>query len=431
VNEQALIDYVTAQRWFGSKTQSVSHASVIDEATVRELDPPLTLALAEIRFETGRHETYQLFLAGEELDALREPAGARELVHAIRGGLTVQAREGVVEFRPVAGFGGLGTELRSARPIESEQSNTSVVFDDELILKVFRRLEAGINPELELLRFLTERDFPNIAALGGWFAYSGKPIDATLGILQRYVRDGRDGWELALEELAAAPDAFIGRLRRLGEVTGSMHTMLGSEPADSSFCPETPSAETLGLLSATIDEEPLHNTFWWPLGLTAGAGVLAGMLGLRGRRLTAMALGATAFAAAVDDLPPRSRRFRGLLPKRQATNVIATLGPEDAERTVVVVAHHDAAPTGKIFDDRLQVWLGETFPGVLERMDTSLPLWWMMLSAPALVATGSARGRRGMIAAGLGLSVLGAATMEDVARSPIVPAIATRCCPRL
>jgi len=255
VNEQALIDYVTAQRWFGSKTQSVSHASVIDEATVRELDPPLTLALAEIRFETGRHETYQLFLAGEELDALREPAGARELVHAIRGGLTVQATEGVVEFRPVPGFAGLGTELQSARPIESEQSNTSVVFDDELILKVFRRLEAGINPELELLRFLTERDFPNIAALGGWFAYSGKPIDATLGILQRYVRDGHDGWELALEELAAAPDAFLGRLRRLGQVTGSMHTALGSEPTDSSFCPETPSVETLGLLSATVDEE--------------------------------------------------------------------------------------------------------------------------------------------------------------------------------
>ena len=75
------------------------------------------------------------------------------------------------------------------------------MFDDELILKVFRRLEAGINPELELLRFLTERGFENIAQLAGWYAYTGRPMDATLGILQRFVANGRDGWELALDTM--------------------------------------------------------------------------------------------------------------------------------------------------------------------------------------------------------------------------------------
>ena len=91
-----------------------------------------------------------------------------------------------------------GTCARSpseARSIAGEQTNTSIVFDDELILKAFRRLEAGINPELEMLRFLTEHGFPNIAALGGWYQYAGAPISATLGILQEFVSGGVDGWD--------------------------------------------------------------------------------------------------------------------------------------------------------------------------------------------------------------------------------------------
>src|SRR5919202_3974801 len=173
----------------------------------------------------------------------------------MRGGVTLQAQEGTVCFRPVEGFADLGRELQNARPIESEQSNTSIVFDEDVILKVFRRLEAGINPELELLRFLTEHGFENIAPLGGWYEYSGKPMDATLGILQRFVRGGRDGWELALDELDEAPERFLTRLHRLGQVTGTMHTILGSEAQDPTFCAEQPSAETLSLLTATIDEE--------------------------------------------------------------------------------------------------------------------------------------------------------------------------------
>jgi trehalose synthase-fused probable maltokinase len=142
------------------------------------------------------------------------------------------------------------------RRIETEQSNTSIVFDDELILKAFRRLEAGINPELELLRFLTERGFPNVAPLAGWYEYSGAPMDATLGVLQRFVREGVDGWTLALDEVESSPDAFLERLQRLGAVTGQMHSVLGSADAsDPSFCAEAPSVEALGLLTATIDEE--------------------------------------------------------------------------------------------------------------------------------------------------------------------------------
>jgi maltokinase len=253
-DERALIDFVQNQRWYGSKTREIMHAEVIDRAMLRDTDPRLELQLVETRFAEGTHETYQL-LTDDSLDALADPRQVRELVHMVRAARTMPAGEGVVRFGVVEGYAGLGQELREARLIEAEQSNTSIVFDDELIMKVFRRLEAGINPELELLRFLTEKGFENIAQLAGWYAYQGKPMDATLGILQRFVVGGVDGWELALDMISSDPDEFASRLRRLGEVTGQMHSVLGSDSADANFSPEDTSSESLGLLTATVDEE--------------------------------------------------------------------------------------------------------------------------------------------------------------------------------
>jgi maltokinase len=258
-DELGLIEYVLDQRWYGAKSRSVAHAQVLDSVVVRAADPELGIALVEMRYDTGAHDIYQLLYAvrdGElQIDGLDEPQLARELVSAMRSGLTLQGTEGIAEFAPIEGFAGLGRELLDVRPVGTEQSNTSVVFDDELILKAFRRLEPGINPELEMLRFLTRHDFANIAPLGGWYAYSGGPLSATLGILQQYVSGGADGWELALDEIGERSDAFLERLRRLGEVTGEMHTVLASDSTDPAFAPETPSVEALGLLTATVDEE--------------------------------------------------------------------------------------------------------------------------------------------------------------------------------
>jgi predicted trehalose synthase len=257
-DERELIEYVTQQRWYGAKSRSVAHSQILDAVVLRTTDPQLALALAEIRYDTGAHDIYQLLYSTRdgvsEFDGLGDPQLARELVSALRSGLTVQGAEGTVEFAPVEGFAGLGRELREVRAVGAEQSNSSVVFDDELILKVFRRLEPGINPELEMLRFLTEHEFENIPPLGGWYAYSGGPLGATLGILQQYV-GGVDGWDLALDEIAERPDHFLRRLHRLGEVTGEMHTVLGSDANEPAFAPETPSVESLGLLTATVDEE--------------------------------------------------------------------------------------------------------------------------------------------------------------------------------
>ena len=260
MDETALIEYVTRQRWYGAKSRTVSHSEVLDTVTIRHAEPQLALALVEVRFDTGAHEIYQLLGSGSAGDApfdgLAEDAGiAREIVSAMRAGLTLQGSEGVAEFRPAEDFSPLGRELGEARAVGAEQSNSSVVFDDELILKVFRRLEPGINPELEMLRFLTEHEYPNIAALGGWYAYSGGPLTATLGLLQEYVAGAVGGWEIALGEVSTAPERFLDRLGRLGEVTAQMHTALGADPNDPAFAPEEPSVESLGLLTATVDEE--------------------------------------------------------------------------------------------------------------------------------------------------------------------------------
>jgi Peptidase family M28 len=175
---------------------------------------------------------------------------------------------------------------------------------------------------------------------------------------------------------------------------------------------------------ARVEEEQFLDGYARLLSSLAAAGGVAGLAALvspRARRLAGAAAAAVTVAIA-DDVSngPRLAR-RVTTPPRPTWNVVARCGSGSAPRTLVVLAHHDAAPGGKIFDDRLVAWFGDRFPGLLERRDTSLPFWWALLGGPALVAVGAARGRRGMVAAGIAGAAVGTAALEDVARSPIVP----------
>src|SRR6266550_5188290 len=128
MDEQSLIEYVTRQRWYVAKSRTVSHSEVLDTVTIRQAEPQLTLALVELRYDTGAHDLYQLVLSdsggGDPFDSLAEdPSLARELVSAMRAGLTVQGEEGAAEFRPAEDFSALGRELGAARLVPSEQSN--------------------------------------------------------------------------------------------------------------------------------------------------------------------------------------------------------------------------------------------------------------------------------------------------------------------
>jgi maltokinase len=273
LDEQTLNEWIVGQRWFASKAREVAHIEVMEAVPLRSEPPLLVLALVEARFPTGTHETYQLPLGlrpADEgwdervimesdgwtvYDALADPAHGRELLHRMRGGSELSVEDGRLRFRwaesAAAGLGG----TVDVRPVGVEQSNSSVVFGESLILKAFRRLEAGINPELELLRFLSARGFPHIAPLAGWYEVEARRLDATLGILQEYLKGARDGWELTLDGLASDPVGLLEQLRALGAVTGEMHSALGSDSADPAFCPDQPSTEALSLLVADVDEQ--------------------------------------------------------------------------------------------------------------------------------------------------------------------------------
>jgi maltokinase len=227
-----LEDWLTEQRWFASKAREVASVNVLQRVALSE-EPALRLEIVEARFQEGTHELYQL-LPGE-------PDGVRALARLFG---TEAHADGVA-------FHGGREPTGDVRSMGAEQSNSSIVFGEQQVLKVFRRIEPGINPELEMLRFLSSRSFENIASLTGWYEYTGELMQATLGILQEFIGEARDGWQVALDD----PLGLLQRVPELGAATGRMHSVLASDADDPAFSPEEPSAEALALLTATIDEQ--------------------------------------------------------------------------------------------------------------------------------------------------------------------------------
>jgi trehalose synthase-fused probable maltokinase len=279
LDEESLRDWIAQQRWYGAKARSITGVEIVESLPLAE-DPPVLLALVQTRFATGTHELYQLPLMlardGElqdsthpegqaqtpiasrgdwaVYDGLAHPAQARALLALIATGGEVETGHGRFTFTGAP-------ELESAdadtpvRAMGVEQSNTSVVFDSRFVLKVFRKLEPGINPELEMLRFLSGHGFHHIAPLQGYYEYDGQALAATLGVAQTFLPGATGGWELALEEIPRDPDGFLARLGSLGQVTAEMHTVLATDAGDPAFSPEEPSQEALALLTATVDED--------------------------------------------------------------------------------------------------------------------------------------------------------------------------------
>ncbi len=247
-----LEEWVRQQRWFASKAREVASINVLESVTLSD-EPKLELELVEARFHAGTHELYQL-LPGED-------AALRVLARMLGD----EAQVGAVSFH-----GGL-EPTGDVRAMGAEQSNSSMVFGDEQVLKAFRRVEPGVNPELEMLRFLSTRGFAAVAALTGWYDYSGDLMQATLGIMQEFVAGASDGWQRTLDD----PLGVLARLPELGAATGEMHSVLASDPSDPAFAPEEPSMEALSLLTATIDEQ-IEQVF---LGLPAGRPALEPIMG--------------------------------------------------------------------------------------------------------------------------------------------------------
>lgn len=170
---------------------------------------------------------------------------------------------------------------------------------------------------------------------------------------------------------------------------------------------------------ARIEAESAHGTYWWPQGIGAALGLTGAALTLRSRRFLGALFGLLGAAGIADDFPPQQRRLRRLLPRRTTYNVACELGDPQAQKTIVFIAHHDAAHSGLVFHpkpaqvaDRL---------GLIEKTDTSPPLMWPVLGGPLLAALGAITGRRLFAKLGLLFSAGSVAAMADIGARQTVP----------
>lgn len=271
VSEPELLDFVVGRRWFGSKDRDATSLTVLDEIELSTGEERLFAVLVEIRYGSGSHTIYQLLLGvreGQEgdqaigsarkriaVEAFGDPGFSNELEALMRSGASPEGAHGTVVFESSGSVTMEPPAVDDIRLVGVEQSNSSLVIGDRLIVKAYRQIGAGTNPELELLQFLGRNGFENAPPLKGWWSYTGPALNATLGVAQRFVPGAVDGWSLAMKELPAEEETFLDRLERLGEVIGAMHTILASDSEDPAFAPELLGPETLSLLVATMDDE--------------------------------------------------------------------------------------------------------------------------------------------------------------------------------
>ncbi|MGB2710276.1 MAG: M28 family peptidase [Conexibacter sp.] len=177
--------------------------------------------------------------------------------------------------------------------------------------------------------------------------------------------------------------------------------------------------------SVRVEQERAHGGYWFPLGVPNALAGLAGLLARRGgrRNRTFAALAGTFAAAAIwDDVGGGSLWFRRrFLPSRPTWNVVAETGDTSAERTVVFVAHHDAAHSGLLFHPGVLPLVDRVAPKLLERTDTSPPLMAPVIAGPLLVALGALTRRRRALSAGTVLALGSAATFAEIGARDVVP----------
>jgi len=315
--ENALADYLRVRRWFVGRRRHIRSVGILDAVPLSDGETRGWLVMATVQYTEGEAETYLVPLAFSEgqaaADAMErfphaaiarvnvvEEAGVREgVLHDALwdAGFCRELLDALVRRRRLKAAGGevvfwtgrAGRQIPSdaASSLEpsvlrAEQTNTSVLFGDRMILKVFRRLGEGINPEQEVLRFLDERtDFDNIPPLLGGIEYRRQGAEPlTLALLEGFVpHGGEDAWGYTLDaiqryleaSMAGQPHApalespgrglmeaaqepvpqpvaealgpYLESARLLGQRTAELHLALASVTDDPAFAPEPMSAD--------------------------------------------------------------------------------------------------------------------------------------------------------------------------------------------
>jgi maltose alpha-D-glucosyltransferase/alpha-amylase len=306
-----LPEYLPKQRWFAAKAKRIKATRIVNWAA---LDAPHSaLIILEVQFDSGEPALYVVPLAmafGDEASELRKTSpnaivastisakvsgvlydGAfddsvcLELLSLIQNSHEVRARHGVVRgvrgkaFDQILGAAGMPLPVRR---VSVEQSNSSFIFGDRFILKLFRHVEPGVNPDAEMGRYLTEKtDFDRTPPFAGSIEFKTSPDSepVTLAMLQGLVANEGDGWKWTVEELdryfeTCAPLKFpenagaelanplelseqpvsqmakdhvglyLDAAATLGRRTAEMHLALASRTDDPDFSPEPLTAES-------------------------------------------------------------------------------------------------------------------------------------------------------------------------------------------
>jgi maltokinase len=253
--EEALTGWLPGQRWFAGKGAPIDRLAIVADTLLVEGDPSLRHLIVAVS-QAGGTDRYQLLAglrtaipdrlehavigpAGDAqpgqawvaYDALHDPPLTRRLLAAMAGQETI----GPLSFHAEPDAA-IGTGLDSL-VLTAEQSNTSMIFGEEAILKVFRRPHPGPNPDLEIPRALHRAGSPHVAPPLGWMQITLDDVPTVLAILSTYLRAATDGWLLAATSVrdlyasdavsaAEAGGDFAAEGHRLGEATAEVHRAL-------------------------------------------------------------------------------------------------------------------------------------------------------------------------------------------------------------
>lgn len=267
-----LVDRLSRQRWYGDKGRPVARWAV--PAAV-PLGDGFVWAAVDLAFGDCGSSRYALPLrvatSGSEVesfaplpegalvDATADPGFARRLLDLLARGATVDGIGGTLRFASLPGLDGptlAGAWAATPTVGGMEQSNTSVRYGEAAVVKVFRRLQPGPNPDEEIGRFLQRRNFRDTPAPLGGFALLEPDGSVWPGAwAQAFVPNLGDGWQWTLERLAVDSAATSGEvlpaLAGLGRTTADLHIALAGGADEPAFAPEPATAEDIAAVGAT------------------------------------------------------------------------------------------------------------------------------------------------------------------------------------
>ena len=230
-------EWVAAQRWFRSKQRPIAAVREADRAPIP--GSSAALVVLAISYADGGADDQYLVVSVDG----REPGDGDgawvALSRALAADADLAGAVGRFRCRRTAALDALLGDgplpALGERPLRVEQSNTSVALGERLILKLYRLLEPGTNPDLEVTAFLTDVGFAGAPRLAGSVTYEWRGGDAAAAMLQELVPAVGDGWTAMLRALATEPEAGVARAAAIGKVTADLHGALAARSDDPDF----------------------------------------------------------------------------------------------------------------------------------------------------------------------------------------------------